>query len=149
MPPSPLSLPTDIAALQALVLAQQAQLANRDTEIERLTLLIAKLRRMQFGRRSEQREQMLGQLELSLEELESVRAERSAAASAPERPAEPPHRPSRKPLPAHLPRETVEHRPLACACPECGGALTSLSGNQGTDPGMLPNLCSWVRALVE
>jgi hypothetical protein len=100
MPPSPLSLPTDIAALQALVLAQQAQLANRDTEIERLTLLIAKLRRMQFGRRSEQREQMLGQLELSLEELESVRAERSAAASAPERPAEPPHRPSRKPLPA-------------------------------------------------
>ena len=126
MPPSPLSLPTDIAALQALVLAQQAQLANRDTEIERLTLLIAKLSRMQFGRRSEQREQMLGQLELSLEELESVRAERSAAASAPERPAEPPHRPSRKPLPAHLPRETVEHRPLACACPECGGALTSL-----------------------
>lgn len=49
MPSSPVSLPTDIAALQALVLAQQAQLAHRDTEIERLTLLIAKLPKHLFA----------------------------------------------------------------------------------------------------
>src|SRR5439155_14343294 len=47
-------------ALKALIVAQYAQilskdeqLASRDEEIERLKLLIAKLRRMQFGRKSE------------------------------------------------------------------------------------------------
>ena len=47
-------------ALKALIVAQHAQilskdeqLASRDEEIERLKLLIAKLKRMQFGRKSE------------------------------------------------------------------------------------------------
>jgi transposase len=29
-------------------------------------------------------------------------------------------KPARRPLPEHLPRETVNH-PTACACPSCGG----------------------------
>lgn len=61
------ALPTDIDALRAMVLAQHAQ-------IEHLKLVIAKLRRMQFGRRSEQMSAMLGQLELVLEELETANA---------------------------------------------------------------------------
>ncbi len=40
------SLPNDLQALKALVSAQRA-------EIERLKMMIAKLRRMQFGRSSE------------------------------------------------------------------------------------------------
>ena len=40
-------------ALKALVLAQQSELASYQTEIENLKLLIFKLKRMQFGRRSE------------------------------------------------------------------------------------------------
>jgi transposase len=32
----------------------------------------------------------------------------------------------RKPLPEHLPRETVEHAPAVCCCPDCGGALKTL-----------------------
>ena len=47
-------LPDDASLLKALVIAQQAQLAERDAEIERLNLILAKLRRMQFGRRLEQ-----------------------------------------------------------------------------------------------
>ena len=39
--------------LKALILSQREQLASRDSEIEHLKLLIAKLRRMQFGRKSE------------------------------------------------------------------------------------------------
>lgn len=35
-------------------------------------------------------------------------------------------RPVRKPLPDHLSRETVEHAPAACSCPDCGGALKRL-----------------------
>lgn len=113
-------LPDDAALLKAMVSAQQA-------EIERLNLIIAKLQRMQFGRRSEQLDETIGQLELSLEELEAVRAERElAAAELPASDATPVKRPVRKPLPDHLPRETVEHAPADCCCPNCGGALKKL-----------------------
>ena len=73
-------LPDDPALLKAMVSAQQAQLASHEAEIERLNLIIAKLRRMQFGQSSEQLEATLGELELSLEELETVRAEQEQAA---------------------------------------------------------------------
>lgn len=118
-------LPDDPALLKAMVSAQQA-------EIERLQLIIAKLRRMQFGQSSEQLDATLGQLELSLEELETVRAEQAQAVAAreaaptPGDAAAPAKRPVRKPLPDHLPRETVEHGPAECACPDCGGALKKL-----------------------
>ena len=59
----------ELAVLRARVSEQAAEIAH-------LKLVIAKLRRMQFGRSSEQMDQMLGQLELSLEELETQRAER-------------------------------------------------------------------------
>ena len=55
-----------------MVSAQQA-------EIEHLKLIIAKFRRMQFGRRSEQMDDAIAQLELSLEELECIRAEQQAS----------------------------------------------------------------------
>jgi hypothetical protein len=35
-------------------------------------------------------------------------------------------KPARRPLPDHLPRETVEHGAEVCACPACGGALRRL-----------------------
>ncbi len=116
--PSTARLPDDAALLKAMVSAQQA-------EIEHLKLVIAKLRRMQFGRRSERIEESLGQLELALEELEAARAER-AAAPAPAAEGEPARHPVRKPLPEHLPREAVEHAPAASCCPDCGGALKRL-----------------------
>lgn len=114
-------LPDDAALLKAMISAQQA-------EIERLNLIIAKLQRMQFGRRSEQLDETIGQLELSLEELEAVRAEGAAPAATegPERHETPVKRATRKPLPDHLPRETVEHAPTHCCCPDCGGALKKL-----------------------
>jgi hypothetical protein len=62
------SLPDNPALLKALVSAQQA-------EIEHLKFVIAKLRRMQFGRRSEQMGETITQLELALEELECGRGE--------------------------------------------------------------------------
>ncbi|PHN54884.1 hypothetical protein AO268_08960 [Pseudomonas sp. ICMP 8385] len=62
------ALPNDLHALKALVSAQRA-------EIERLKMMIAKLRRTQFGRSSEQLEAMIDQLQLSLEELEVNQAE--------------------------------------------------------------------------
>jgi transposase len=64
---------------QEEILSQRQQLASRDAEIEHLKLLIAKLRRLQFGRSSEKREYQIEQLELRLEELETRRTKEAAA----------------------------------------------------------------------
>ncbi|MGA3194980.1 MAG: IS66 family transposase, partial [Terriglobales bacterium] len=53
------ALPAD--ALRALILAQHEQLISRDREIEHLKLLLAKLHRMQFGRKSEKLERQIEQ----------------------------------------------------------------------------------------
>jgi transposase len=116
-------LPDDIETLKRLVIESQTRLAERDHEIEHLKLLIAKLRRLQFGRSSEKLDAKIGQLELLVEELEANRASREAR--TPEVPAAKPEqreRPARRPLPERLPRETVEHAP-ACTCPDCGAAM--------------------------
>jgi Transposase C of IS166 homeodomain len=47
------------------LLSKDEQLACRDSEIEQLKLLIAKLRRMQFARKSEKLERQIEQVELS------------------------------------------------------------------------------------
>ncbi|WP_297352507.1 transposase [Paraburkholderia sp.] len=79
------TLPDDIEALKALLRERDAriermqnQLVSRDAviatgkaEIEHLKLLIAKLRRMQFGRKSEKLDWEIEQLELRLEDLEA------------------------------------------------------------------------------
>jgi transposase len=108
-------LPEDTAALQSLVCSL------RD-ENERLKLLIAKLRRMHFGRSSGKGSTLADQLELALEEMEGVRAEQTLRHA----PAQAKPRPVREALPAHLPRETVEHLPQAACCPQCGGQLKRL-----------------------
>ena len=54
--------------------AKDEQLLSRDAEIEHLKLLIAKLRRMQFGRSSEKVDRQIEQLELRLVELEESRS---------------------------------------------------------------------------
>jgi transposase len=59
----------DREALEALVLAQQEKLLTRYSEIEHLKLIIAKLRRMMFGTKSEKIAREVEQLELKLEEL--------------------------------------------------------------------------------
>lgn len=127
-------LPDDIESLKQLVIAQrtliataQAGLLERDLLIEKLRMQLARLKRMQFGRSSEQLDLQITQLELSLEELEASAAQiADVALSAPivASPAQR-QRPARRPLPEHLPRETLVHT-TACRCPACGGALRPL-----------------------
>jgi transposase len=115
-------------ALRAMIVAQHEQLLSHRTEIEHLTLLIAKLQRMQFGRRSEKVERQIEQLELKLEELEANRAESTPAVEQPAAtgtPA-PTTKPARRPLPEHLPRQVETHTPAEQTCPQCGGTLAKL-----------------------
>lgn len=117
MQSAPVSAPDEVIALRAKVIEQAA-------EIEHLKLVIAKLRRKQFGRSSEQMNEMLGQLELSLEELETLRSETPDEPATPAETREAP--PPRKPLPDHLPRDIEEHLPSACDCSACGASLKKL-----------------------
>jgi transposase len=115
------SLPTDIESLQRLVIEQRAALLSRDVEIEKLKIELARLKRMQFGRSSEQLDQTIAQLELSLEELEASESEILAPINL-AAPITEARKPARRPLPEKLPRETVVHE-APCNCPACGGAL--------------------------
>ena len=134
--PSPAPLPTDLAEAHALILQQREELALAEARasgaaamIVHLKLMIAKLRRDQYGQSSERGRKVIDQLELQLEEAEADAAERSVVTE----PATPGsavqgftrRRPVRAPLPAHLPRERVVI-PAPCACPACGGKLSKL-----------------------
>jgi transposase len=122
------TLPAD--ALRALILAQHEQLISREREIEHLQLLLAKLHRMQFGRKSEKLQRQIEQLELRLEELESHRSEKECNAAEPvpaiasSTPAA--EKPTRRALPDHLPRQTRRHEPKETVCPQCQGELRKL-----------------------
>jgi len=127
-------LPTE--ALKALILEQhdqliatREQLLSRESEIAHLKLLIAKLQRMQFGRKSEKLQRQIEQLELRLEELEANREETSPAegqpAASPILITSPAAKPARRALPEHLRRETQTHAPKQARC-DCGGELRKL-----------------------
>src|ERR1700694_5960092 len=120
-------LPTNLAAAHALILRQREKLAaaaarasGAEALIAHMKLVIAKLRREQYGRSSERGRKVLDQLELQLEELaaetseKAVAAEEKAAGAAVRSFTR--HRPVRAPLRAHLPRERVVI-PAPRACP--------------------------------
>lgn len=131
-------LPDDIAALKAMVLERESALAAKEIavvelreqvsthalEIEHLKLLIAKLKRMQFGRKSEKLEHEILQLELRLEELQA-----DEGAQQIEQPPRQISHPSAKrmPLPPHLPRDAQFHLPAdTTACSQCGATMKRL-----------------------
>jgi transposase len=122
VPIDPAALPNDVEELKRLVLEQHAKLIAHTIEIEQLKLLIAKLRRLQFGRSSEKLSREIEQLELRLEELQTAQAQALPSEPAPKPSGE---KPVRRPLPEHLPREQVVHQSV-CACPDCGGELRRL-----------------------
>ena len=138
------TLPDDIDALKALVVASQSRMvqlvdviaARDDTvlqlqeqvstcavEIEHLKLLIAQLRRMQFGRKSEKLDGQIAHLEAKLEDLQADQGEAALAAEAQKTLR---NKSVRKPLPAHLPRDERIYPPAEEACPACGAELRHL-----------------------
>ncbi len=105
------------AAMKALVAGLYAQ-------IEHLKLVIAKLRRMQFGRKSEKVSRHIEQLELQLEGLAAAVAEPARAVQEPAaEEASPATTGKRRSLPEHLRREVHTHLPEEKSCPSCGGTM--------------------------
>jgi transposase len=143
------AFPDDAAHLRALLAERDAALAERDAhllnarfEIETLKVQLAALWRERYGKSSERLATEIGQLEMLIGDLEEDQAERDAAAAerAPQAKGRPdtPRKPAlRRPLPEHLPRETIVHEPvLACRC-------------GGTDPARLTRLGEAVTEVLE
>jgi transposase len=118
-------LPEDVESLKQLVVTMRQALASRDLQIEHLKLLLAKFQRARYGRSSEQLDERINQLQLSIEELEAAQAQYLPSIELLEQAK---GKPVRKPLPASLPRETVSHAPVPAdaPCPSCGGKLRYL-----------------------
>ena len=125
------------AATEARAAAAEAKVSDAQAQIAALTLMIEKLRRALYGRRSERSERLLGQLELELDELTANAAEDDLRAETPpDRTTEVKgferRRPSRKPFPEHLPRErVVVPAPELCTC--CGSHRLSKVGEDVTE----------------
>ena len=119
-------LPDDIEQLKQLVIAQRL-------ELEHLKLLLAKLRRLQFGRSSEKLDRELGQRELELEELEisqdKVLARVRAARPEPAAPRRQPCRASSAAMSrdAVVPTVAVCCARLARMSPRCSSTCLSSS----------------------
>lgn len=131
------AIETRAVAAEAEAIRVRATASHADALIANLRLEIEKLRRELYGSRSERKARLIDQLEMQLEDLEATATEDELAA---ERAAA--HttsvqsftrkRPSRKPFPAHLPRERVViTAPTSCAC--CGSARLSKLGEDITE----------------
>jgi transposase len=135
---------TKLAALMAerdVLLAENAaliaQLNGADMLVLKLKLQIARLKRAAFGSSSEKDKALLDQLELELDDLETA-AGQSEATPVPVAPVEgplpePKGKPARRPLPDHLPRESVDYAPAfaeghkgTCGCPSCGDQMRQM-----------------------
>ena len=152
------SLPADLTGAHAMILAERAarvaaeaglaearaeadhakaDLTGTEALIAHLKLAIEKLRRALYGSRSERQARLLDQMELELEELEAAASEDEIAAQAAAARAAGViplvrKRPSRRPFPAHLPRERIVI-PAPQACPCCGSARLSKLGEDVTE----------------
>jgi transposase len=148
------SLPSDLSAAHAMILAEraarlaaevaaanakseaanaQADLSATEALISHYKLEIEKLRRQLYGTRSEHKARLLEQMELQLEELEATATEDERAASRTQAVKSfQRKRPSRKPFPDHLPRERVVI-PVPESCPCCGSNKLSKLGEDITE----------------
>ena len=142
------SLPKDLAAAHAMILAEraardvertarltaEAAVAQAhtdrivlDLELERLRFQLAKARREAFGQSSEAGAR-IGQFELALEDVEvTLAAIEAAAAMTTDTTVDAfaRRRPARRPLPDHLPRVRQVY-PSPSVCPCCAGRLHKL-----------------------
>ncbi len=138
-----------LARHEQLLVERDQLLKQRDRETHLLELTIAKLKfeiarlkRMQFGRSSEQLGDQIAQMELLLEDLETGVAHivSEPVAITLRRVAH------RKPLPDHLPREEHILEP-ACQCPACGGAMQKIGEDVSETLEIIPERFKVIRTI--
>ena len=135
MLPLPRAMPRPRSVIQAV--AERDALAVRN---ERLHALLLKLRRMQFGRKSERLP--AEQLALGLEDLETAVAQIQAEAEQDDpglrRERAKKRRASRGALPAHLPRIETVLAPLDTTCPCCKTEMVQIGEDRSERLDVIP-----------
>jgi transposase len=123
-----------VDALKAALIEARAKLSGATALIEHLQLVIAKMKREQFGPRSERSQRLLDQMELQLEELAAAAGEDEAKAAAAVVRVQgfTRQKATRRNFPDHLPRRRIVH-PAATSCPCCGGTKLSKIGEDVTE----------------
>src|SRR3954470_17784722 len=131
------------AAREALAAERDSVVAERDALAERnehLRHLLQKLRRMQFGPRSERLPE--DQLQFAFEEAEaslaSNRAEAEKRSTAQRKKNAARRRAGRGRLPAHLPRIEQVLLPESTTCPCCQGAMVEIGADSAERLDVLP-----------
>ncbi len=127
------SPPDDIDELKRLLAEQEAlnralleKLNEREREIDHLQAQLDKLRRMNFGSRSEKVSRRIAQMEADLNQLQKESDTLTGRVDDPavQRPLRQTR--TRKPFPESLPRDEKRLLPAASCCPECGGTMSYL-----------------------
>lgn len=118
-------------------------------EINRLTVLVAKLQRMQFGKSSEKLPEKTARQVCEAEErIGALKEEVAEVLGEQHEPVLPQllrQSSARKPQPALLHRESRRLPPAETACPACGGKLSA----QGCDGSEQPELISIAFKVIE
>lgn len=110
----------------ALIQALQEKLNEREREIDRLQAQLDKLRRMNFGHRSEKVSRRIAQMEADLQALQQESDTLTGRVDDPAVPRPLRQTRTRKPFCASLPREEKRLLPVETCCPGCGGTLSYL-----------------------
>ncbi|MEX9431263.1 IS66 family transposase [Escherichia coli] len=115
-----------LAEQEALIHALQEKLSNREREIDHLQAQLDKLRRMNFGSRSEKVSRRIAHMEADLNRLQKESDTLTGRVYDPavQRPLRQTR--IRKPFPESLPRDEKRLLPAAPCCPNCGGSLSYL-----------------------
>ena len=126
-----LNLDTDTKRQVQLLFEQsQKEIHSQQLKIQALTMELAYLRRIRFGKKSESLSSAPPDLfeEALQSDLAAVNAEiEQLDPLAKSEPAKPPRsRAGRQPLPDHLPRIEHRHEPESCQCDQCGQSLVKI-----------------------
>ncbi|EHM3033373.1 IS66 family transposase [Escherichia coli] len=115
-----------LAEQEALNRALLEKLADREREIDHLQAQLDKLRRMNFGSRSEKISRRIAQMEDDLNRLQKESDTLTGRVDDPavQRPLRQTR--TRKPFPESLPCDEKRLLPTEPCCPECGGSLSYL-----------------------
>ncbi len=137
-----------LAEQEALNRALLEKLADREREIDHLQAQLHKLRRMNFGSRSEKVSRLIVQMEADLKALQKENDTLTGRVDDPavQRPLRQTR--TRKPFPESLPRDEKRMLPAGSCCPECGGSLSYLGAgfNELYRNGQITEAACWAHA---
>lgn len=134
-------LPDDLAAAHAMIVALREKIESRDVEMARLTTILKKLQRRQFGAKSERLDP--DQMSLALEDLEAAIGAAEADEETRDATLKAPRAKNRGlkrgALPAHLPRieEIIDLEDKSCPC--CGDALHAIGEDRSERLDVIPS----------